>query len=224
LSREQDRFQIIEEGRVKHFSRIEWVDFARTVVVAEQRVPMQEHLDQGCGDCLKMLKTWAAMVEFARREMFYEPPASAIRNAESYFVSLGLTLKERADVRLLRPVFDSFALGALHGIRGAGTAPRQLMYNSYSVFIDLRVEQQPGSDWIALTGQVVDAHLTDGVLEKIRVLLFSKGDEGFETTTNQFGEFNLSFKGVARLDVLLIMRKFTLLLMLPGDPVGDSRS
>jgi hypothetical protein len=185
---------------------------------------MQEHLDQGCGNCLKVLKTWAAMVEFARRELFYEPPAIAIRNAESYFVSLGLTLKERADVRILRHVFDSFGLVALHGIRGAGTAPRQLMYNSYSVFIDLRVEQKPGSDWIGLTGQVVDAHSTDGAVEEIPVLLFSKGDKGLDTATNQFGEFNFSFKASGHLGVLLRMKKFSLLLMLPEDLVGKSTS
>ena len=69
---------------MKHFSPIEWVDFVRNVVVAEQRLPMQEHLDQGCGNCLKMVEMWATMVEFARRELFYEPPAGAVRNAESY--------------------------------------------------------------------------------------------------------------------------------------------
>jgi hypothetical protein len=212
------------EERVKHFSPTEWVDFARNVAAMKQRVPMQEHLDQGCGNCLKMLKTWAAMVEFARRELFYEPPASAIRIAESYFISLGLTLKETADVRILRQVFDSFALGSLNGVRGAGTAPRQLMYNSNTVFVDLHVEQKPCSDWIGLTGQVVDADLTNGVLETIPVLLFSNGDEGLETTTNQFGEFNFSFEAIGHLDVLLSMKKFALLLMLPGDLAGNSRS
>jgi hypothetical protein len=210
---------------VKHFSPTDWVDFARNVVVAEQRVSMQEHLDQGCGNCLKVLRTWAAMVEFARREPSYEPPPSAIRIAESYFVSFGLTLKERADVRILRHMFDSFALGALHGIRGirgAGTVPRRLMYNSYSLFIDLRVEQKPGPDWIALTGQVVDADLSNGELEEIPVLLFIKGDEGLETTTNQFGEFNFLFKAIECVGVLLRMKKFTLLLMLPEDLAGES--
>ena len=209
---------------MKHFSPTEWVDFARNVSGADQRIPMQEHLDQGCGTCLKMLKTWAAMVEFARRELFYEPPAGAIRNAESYFVSLGHHLKARAAVRVVRHVFDSFGLGALQGIRGAGTAPRQLMYNSYSVFIDLRVEQQPGSDWIGLTGQVVDAHSKDGALEQIPVLLFSTGDRGLETATNQYGEFNFSFKAIGHLGVLLSMKKFALLLMLPEDLAGKSTS
>ena len=96
---------------MKHFSPTEWVDFVRNVVVAEQRVPMQEHLDQGCGKCLKMVKTWATMVEFARHELFYEPPADAVRNAESYFFSFRPDTEGKADVRILRHVFDSFYLG-----------------------------------------------------------------------------------------------------------------
>lgn len=200
---------------MKHFSPAEWVDFVRNVVSAEHKGPMQEHLDQGCDSCLKMVETWAAIVEFTRREPFYEPPAGAVRSAVSYFFPFSLTLKAKTDVRILRRVFDSCGLGVLNGIRASGTAPRQLMYNSCSVFIDLRAEQKPDSGWIALTGQVVDARLTDGVREEIPVLLFSKGDTKLETTTNQFGEFNFSFKPVGHLGVLLGMKEFALLLLLP---------
>ena len=74
------------------------------------------------------------------------------------------------------------------------------------MFIDLRVEQKPGSDSITLAGQVVDAQLADGVLGEIPVLLFSKGDTELETTTNRFGEFNLSFKAIGPLGLLLSMK------------------
>ena len=185
---------------------------------------MQQHLDQNCGTCLKMVQMWAPMVEFARRETFYEPPVGAVRNAESYFYPFGTTLKERRDVRILRHVFDSFAIGALNGIRGAATAPRQLMYNSYRVFVDLRVEQKLGSDSITLTGQVVDAQLTDGTLEEIRVLLISKGDTELETTTNRFGEFNFSFKAIGQLGLLLSMKDSALLLLLPEGLAGSPMS
>jgi hypothetical protein len=121
-------------------------------------------------------------------------------------------------------VFDSFSLGTLDGIRGAGTAPRQLLYNSYSVFVDLRLEQKPGSDSIALTGQVVDAQLTDGILEEIPVLLFSKGDMELETTTNRFGEFTFSFKAAGHLGLLLSLKEFGLLLMLPEGLTGSPKS
>lgn len=207
---------------MKHFSPIEWVDFARNLVPAEHRAPMQEHLDQGCGMCLKMVQTWVMMVDFARHEPFYEPPDGALRNAASYFVSFSLTLQERNDVRILRHVFDSFELGALQGIRGSGTAPRQLMYNSDSVFIDLRVERKSDSDCVALTGQVVDTQLREGELEEIPVLLFSKSDASLRTTTNQLGEFNFSFNAVERLGLHLSMKDISLLLLLPESLAGNS--
>ena len=207
---------------MKHFSPIEWVDFARNVVPTEHRAPMQEHLDQGCGSCLKMVKTWATMVHFARHEPFYEPPDDAVRNAGSYFFSFSLTLKQRKDVRVLRHVFDSFSVGTLDGIRGAGPAPRQLLYNSHSVFVDLRLEQTPGSDSVALTGQVVDAQVGDGVLEEVPVSLLSAGDMELETTTNQFGEFNFSFNAAGYLGLLLSMNESGLLLLLPGGLAGNS--
>ena len=209
---------------MKHFSSTDWVDFVRNVAVAEQREAMQAHLTQGCDNCLKMVRTWATIADFARREPFYEPPAGAVRNAEAYLFSFRPRLKERADVRFVRRVFDSCYLGALNGIRGAGTAPRQLMYNSYSVFIDLHIEQKPGSAWIALTGQVVDAQLTDGIREEIPVLLISKGNTELETITNQSGEFNFAFKAIGHLGLLLNMKKFALLLLLPVDLDGNSMS
>lgn len=208
---------------MKHFSTTEWVDFVRNVVVAEQRMSMQEHLDQGCGSCLKVLRMWATIVEFARCERFYEPPAGAVRNAVSYFFSFGLTLRQRADLRILRHVFDSFDLcSALDGIRSSGTAPRQLMYESDGVFIDLRVEQKLGSDWMDLTGQVLDAHVTDEILEVVPVSLLSKGNTVLQTTTNQFGEFNCSFNAIGHLGLLLTMKQVALLLALPEDLAGSS--
>lgn len=121
-------------------------------------------------------------------------------------------------------MFDSLSHKTLSGVRGAGTTPRQLLYNSYSVFVDLHLERRPESDSIALTGQVVDAQLTGGMLEEIPVLLFSKGDMELETTTNRFGEFNFSFKATGHLGVLLKMKEFGLLLMLPEGPTGSPNS
>lgn len=207
---------------MKHYSEIEWIDFVRNAVTAEQRVWMQGHLDQGCDACLKIAYTWAAAVEFAHRERPHEPPAGAVRNAESYFGSFGLAHKESADVRILQHVFDSFELKALSGIRGGRGAPRQLMYKSESVFVDLRVEQKFGSDSLALTGQLVDAQLPEGILEEISVLLFSNGDAPLQTTTNHVGEFNLSFEAPEHPGLLLRMKNLDLFLLLPEHLAGGS--
>jgi hypothetical protein len=169
-----------------------------------------------------MVDIWSTIVEFSRRELFYEPPGSALRNAVSYLFSFSLPLNERAGVRILRHVLDSFDHGALTGIRGSVTTPRQLMYNSESVFIDVRVEQQPRSDWVTLTGQVVDAQLAEGILEEIPILLFSRSDAALQTTTNQFGEFDFSFRTIEHPALLLNMREVALLLLLPEHLAGGS--
>ncbi len=207
---------------MRHFSSTEWVDFVRNVVVAEQRVPMQEHLDRGCADCHKIVRIWATMAEFARREIFFEPPDSAVRIAESYFFPLQLALKEKSNVRLLRHVFDSFNFGALAGIRSAGAAPRQLMYDLDGVVIDLRVEPTSNSKRMMLAGQVMDARLTEGNLEEIPVVFFGKDSMTLQTTTNRFGEFSFSFDAVECPGLLLNMKGAALLLLFPEDLAGNS--
>jgi hypothetical protein len=214
---------MIAEEPMRHYSQTEWIDFVRNAVPAELRVSMQEHLDQGCGNCLKIAYTWAAVVEFAGRERFYEPPAGAVRKAESYFTPFILTRRESTGVRILQHVFDSFELSALGGIRSSNrSVPRQLMYNSGSMVVDLRVERKSSSNSIALTGQLVDAQVPEGVLEEIPVLLFSNGYAPVETTTNDCGEFNLSFKAAEHPGLLLRMKDVDLLLLLPEQLAGGS--
>jgi hypothetical protein len=207
---------------VKHFSQIEWIDFVRRVVANEQRAAMQEHLQQGCGRCLKTVDLWATLVEFARREPLYEPPASAIRNAQSYFFPFRLASKEKTNVRMLRHVFDSFSSRALYGVRSLGSAPRQLMYNSDNAVIDLRLEQPSGSEQMTLRGQIVNSEQTEKRFEELPISLLINDDEALHTTTNQLGEFSFSFKAAGNLGLLLSLKNIDLLVVLPKDSSGAS--
>jgi hypothetical protein len=168
-----------------------------------------------------MVNTWGTVEEFARRELFYEPPASAFRNALAYFVLFGLTLKERSGSRILRHVFDSFDFGALSGIRGSGLAPRQLVYKADNVVIDLRIEQKSNSDRMALSGQVIDTQLGARLLKGIPILLLNNGEVTLETNTNQCGEFNFQLTPPDNLALLLTMKDVDVLLLLP-EPLGGS--
>jgi hypothetical protein len=200
---------------VNHFTSIEWVDFARNVVSRQHKAAIQEHLDHGCVSCLEMAKTWAMMFDFVRQEPFYGPPDAAVRIVRSYFYAFRLTLQERKDLGILRHVFDSHSPGMLEGMRGAATGPRQLLYNSLNVFIDLHLERKPGSDLIALTGQVVDAQLSDSSLVETGVLLLTESGMELKGMTNQLGEFTFSFKAARQLGLLLNMTHAGLLLLLP---------
>jgi hypothetical protein len=61
------------EDDLKHFPLRDWADFVRGV--AEQKAPMQEHLDQGCESCKTTVRMFSALVEFAKQEVVYGPPS-----------------------------------------------------------------------------------------------------------------------------------------------------
>jgi hypothetical protein len=205
---------------VEHFSEIDWVDFVRNERIAAQRADMQKHLSQDCSICRKQFKTWTALVAFARKEPSYQPPTNVIRIAKSYLFSLSQALDQNANVRVLRHVFDSFDVAPLNGVRGSEIAPRQLMYNSHNLFIDLRIEQEPSSNSMALTGQVLDSLLADGIPDDISVSLLRKHAPILCTSTSECGEFAFSFKPMGGLGLLLDMNDLALLLLLPESRVA----
>ena len=182
---------------------------------------MLKHLDEGCDRCRKTVELWASIADFAKQEAGYEPPANAVRIAESYFISLTEALRQTEGTRLAALTFDSFEHHALAGIRGSDPVPRQLMYQCGSVFIDMRLEPKQTSDLMVIAGQVMDSRRPASGLAGIPVSLLRSGDTLFETTTNQLGEFHFSFRAAQRLRLLFGMKDAPLLLQLPEAELGD---
>lgn len=201
---------------MKHFPLTQWADFVRGVVNSEQRAPMQKHLDEGCNRCAKTVRMWTSMVEFARLEATYEPPDSTFRVARSYFVPFKLGLRQELRPQLARLTFDSFERQVLQGVRGLDIAPRQLMYQCGSVFIDMRRELKPSSEMV-LAGQIVDSREPAGGVGGIPVSLLCGGDTLLKTTTNHLGEFRFSFEAVKDVNMLFRMKDTALLVQLPGN-------
>jgi hypothetical protein len=209
--------RVIVEGYVAHFSSIEWVDFVRHVASAEQSVAMQKHLDEGCGKCLKQFEMWCNTVDFAQREVLYQPPTSVVRDAESFIFPLKLALRDVGRVGILQRVFDSINQNVNLGVRGAGLVPRHLVYKSEAIFLDLRLEPKPETGWLVLAGQVVDAQQPESALAEVAVSLLSKSKTLLQTTTDHLGEFHFSTEAAENLQLLLRVKDSSLLARLPEE-------
>lgn len=203
---------------MKHFPAIHWVGFARDTGDPTQRANMKAHLDQGCIECMAQVSTWTSLAKFAEQEPSYEPPANALRIAKSYLHPFMQSFKENANIRVLKHTFDSFGIGAAIGVRGLTAVPRQLLYTSSSLFIDLRMEQKPRSAWMVLTGQLVDELLTEGIPSGSQVYLLSKREPALHAITNACGEFSFRFKPKGGLALLLSLNDEAFLLQLPESP------
>lgn len=205
---------------MKHFSITEWADFARDVATEEQSTEMQKHLDEGCSICRETVQTWKSVTECARHELDYDPPSSALRIAKSYFAPFKLASKQATSFRIARLTFDSFARRAEVGVRGSDQSPRQLMYQFDNVFIDLRIEPNPASKHLALAGQVADSGSRPQEVEGMAVSLLQDGAVLSKTSTNQFGEFRLSFKDSKSVQLLVDLKETPILVWLPGIDSG----
>ena len=47
---------------MKHYTLVEWVEFARGVLPTEQRGAMQRHLDSPCQTCLDAVAFWQTVL------------------------------------------------------------------------------------------------------------------------------------------------------------------
>ncbi len=200
---------------MKHFSITEWADFVRDVATAEQAVQMQKHLDEGCSGCTETVQTWKSVTEYAKREVSYEPPASALRLAKSYFAPFKAAANQATGIQVARLSFDNFAHGMQVGVRGADPQPRQLMYEYDGIFIDLRLEQGPASRELVLVGQIADSAQSSVNPEGIPVSLLSGSNTLLETSANQSGEFHFSFRPSKHLQLSIGLKETSVLLSLP---------
>jgi hypothetical protein len=173
---------------------------------------------------VKTVEIWRSVADFARQEASYEPPASAVRVAESYLVPVTLAAKGTAGFRLAESVFDSFNRHVLAGLRGAATAPRQLMFKSGNLLIDIRLEPKLGSKTIGLTGQIVDSDEPSGGLAGISVCLLSTRNAKntfSRVMSNQFGEFHFTFTADEYVKLLFAMKDGTFMVALPEPELNE---
>ena len=192
----------------------DWADFVRHAAVPQQRKAMEQHLGAGCKACTKTASIWEAVMTFAQREQQQTPPASAVRVATSFYSSPHSAAGIELEIAHL--AFDSFMQAELAGVRGSSnSAARQLLYKCGTLCIDMRLEPQPGSNYVVLVGQLVDAHSPLEACEDINVSLVGDGDKLSETTTNNFGEFHFGFESVKHMQLFFGMDRTSLVVPLP---------
>jgi len=191
-------------------------DFVRQSASPAKLGEMNGHLDSGCQDCEKTIAIWRKVMSFAEKEKSCEPPASAVRIAHSYISPLQLASSMPQGVEVAKLAFDSHARDGLAGTRGSSVGvPRQLLYKCGTFCIDIRLEPKPGSNYVVLVGQLIDAKEPLHGSNDISVSLFGSEDKVSETSTNKFGEFYFGFQSAKHMQLFFGMESQALVVPLP---------
>jgi hypothetical protein len=160
------------------------VDVAAKAGAGASREP-EAHLES-CARCRDLADEIGSLVRFLGEDRRNEPPEEDLNWSLRLFQPVLAPVRRPGGIlQIARRVFDS-AAQLQAGVRNVGSAPRQLLYRSGPVDIDLRIESVEGG--IALAGQLLSE--ADSFPAQTEVRLEAGGAVRFTTSTNAVGEFS----------------------------------
>jgi len=177
---------------MKHFDLTNWTDFARGCATEPDRAGMDAHLASGCRRCHATLELMQRVVASTRGDDLYEPPADIVRCVKA----IGAMHRPRPSAARLigRLIYDSLSEPLPAGMRAEDRVSRHTLYEAGEFHLDLRLEQEKGSPFVTLVGQLTNRENPDTSLPAAPVLLMAQKDTIIaHAVYNRFGEFQMDY-------------------------------
>jgi hypothetical protein len=189
---------------MNHFTLEDWIDFVRRLKSPPVTAQMQQHLDEGCGECLKAVRIWRDLFAFGSSERLYSPPGRALRSVQGYYRLLRAQRRGSRVAIMARLLFDSLLEPLPAGIRSSQPSPRQLVYSAGKVLIDLRLERR--LDRIHIVGQAQRRSLRGPEVGERDVLVLQETKTVARTRCNQFGEFQFDLESAENREYSIVLK------------------
>jgi hypothetical protein len=175
---------------MEHFKTEKWIDFVNQAVSANEKMQMEQHLEQGCKYCMETVSIWQKVRQSAAVEGNYQPPQDIVRLAKAAFAGASLTGQGKAADSRIKVLFDSFLQPVFEGARSAAVGTRQMLYRADPYQIDVQVEPKPGGNRIVVTGQLLDVSNPEIIARDTPVIISNMRGQAVHTVVNEFGEFS----------------------------------
>jgi hypothetical protein len=188
---------------MKHFEILQWADFARGVAAEDERATMQMHLESGCAECRDALAFCDAFARISQKMTAHPAPEAAARLAKAICPARPKRVPRRAFRIPVELVFDSFLAPCPAGLRSSWQVGWQALYRAGDCSLDVRIEPDLRSSRAALIGQISNHVSPDTRMGDVPVCLKSGSRVVAETTSNQFGEFQLEYDQQRRLQLCI---------------------
>jgi hypothetical protein len=181
-----------------HFPEQIWADYVRGVAQPKTTQDVETHLAGNCPDCTPIYDIWKKLYAVATNEPSLTPPDGAVRT-----VKLELATRQLPQPRpwvMATVLFDSLDKPLTAGVRSGPSDSRHLMFNAEGTTVTLVLDTQTQPGTISLVGQVVDKSGAKIAPRKAEVILWTETFQPVaETSSNEFGEFQMEFKAQGRL-------------------------
>ena len=203
----------------RHLSPGELVDYPRGLADETSRASILSHV-QVCDDCRAATEIFRSAAIVCPSALGITVPPSVERAARELFPRRGdsLSLLPRLFARL---TFDSWLEPAAVGIRAAGRGARQGLFRSGRYCVDVRLERSSATGKESMVGQVADQLSPGGALPVASVRLDCDGKPTAQTSSNEFGEFQLEYLSARDLVLRIVLAETEIVVSLDGFGLED---
>jgi len=191
---------------MKHYAIDQWVDFTRGTVAGDEAAQMRSHLGTGCVECRRLSEFTAKLTGSCAGMAKTSVPDYAVRLARAIFPVRMQNRPKRGNRLPIELIFDSFLVPATAGLRSTWQVGWQGLYRAGECSVDLRIEPELKSMRAAVIGQITSESLPAVEMGNLPVSLRFGKLVVAETTSNQFGEFQMEYDQQTQLKLCINLR------------------
>jgi hypothetical protein len=203
------------------FSFKNWVDYVRGLGSAESRLAMERTLQEGDPESRRMLELACAVQEGSAWLAQPEAPDSVVSRARSLFRPMSVESLFSLPSLTASLLFDSFLAPQPAGLRSHGALHRETVHQAGGFDVNLRMEAEPGTDVVAVVGQILPGAGPMLSVAHRPVFVFHRDTLVARTLSGENGEFQLEFAGRSPLRLVLALdepeRRLEIDLAHPGE-------
>lgn len=208
---------------MKKFTFEHWADYVRGLTSPEQTRAMKEQLESGDPTAARLYQLAAGLHESAAWRNGPDAPRDVVQRAIALFAPIEPASLWNLPLLAARTIFDSFLEPQPAGLRTQGAQHRETIHEAGEFQLSLRLEQEHGTDVMALVGQLLPNENIQQAVSHRPVFVFQKEKLIARTLSGDNGEFQLEFSGRQPLRLVLALAHPDRRIELDLAPVGGSK-
>ena len=200
-----------------------WVDYVRGVTPPDQSNRMSALLETGDPVATNLHRLATGLAEATPWLAGPAAPRDVLQRALSVFVPVEVHSVWGFPVLPVRTLFDSLLEPQPAGLRTQGALHRETIHQAGEYQLSLRLEQEPGSEVMALIGQILPNENVNDAVSHRPVFVFQKDKLVARTLSTDNGEFQLEFSGRQPLRLVLALSQPDRRIELDLEPVSGAK-
>jgi len=200
-----------------------WIDYARGLGSPERRQAMAATLEDGNREQARLFELAQAMVDSAEFLSGADVPRDVMQRAVAVFEPYEPESVWRLPALPIRLLFDSLLEPRLAGVRAQGAQHRETIHQAGEFQLSLRLEQEQGTELVAVIGQIVPNENIRQAVAHRPVFVFQKEKLVARTLSGDSGEFQLEFSGKQPLRLVLALAEPDRRIEVDLEPIQGSR-